>query len=454
MRKEQSNLLAEMPVGQALWKLSFPATMGMLINALYNVIDTIFVGRFVGDLGIAGLTVAFPIQMLALGIGGMFGMGCASIASRQLGAQEYEKADQTVSTTIFWNGLITLGMIVIGLLFFRPVLTLFGASDTIYPYAADYMQIIFPAFFFFTYGVTVNHPIRAEGRPVISMISMVAGAVCNILLDWIFMGFFHWGIRGAALATAVSQLLAAAIQTGYLLSGRSHYRIRMKNVDFGGRTLWEVMAIGSSAFFTQAGASLLVSVLNHSLHNYGGDLAIAVYGVINKVTSFLIMPLVGIRQGVQPLLGYSWGAQNFTRAWETLKIALRTMLIYSAVSYIVVMMLANPIITLFSGGGTLNEIGTPALRITICAILFASVQILTSSMYQSFGRAIPALVTSLMRQFLVLIPLILILPVLTGWGLTAIWIAFPAADVLSGSICSVLFIRELRNLREHTPLEQ
>lgn len=452
MRKEQSNLLAEMPVGQALWKLSFPATMGMLINALYNVIDTIFVGRFVGDLGIAGLTVAFPIQMLALGIGGMFGMGCASIASRQLGAQEFEKADRTVSTTVFWNGLITLGMIAIGLVFFRPVLTLFGASETIYPYAADYMQIIFPGFFFFTYGVAINHPVRAEGRPIVAMISMISGAGGNILLDWLFMGVFHWGIRGAALATVASQILSAAILTGYLLSGHSHFRIRVKNVDFGGKTLRDITAIGASAFFTQAGASLLVSVLNHSLHNYGGDMAIAVYGVINKVTSFLIMPLIGIRQGVQPLLGYSWGAKNFARAGETLKIALRSMMIYSIVSYALVMMFAPQIVALFSGGGSLTESGTPALRITICVIFFASVQILVSALYQSFGRAVPAFITSLLRQFLILIPLILILPVVTGWGLTAIWIAFPAADVLSGSICTVLFIREVRALREPAPL--
>ena len=448
MDNKRTKLLGSVPITKALITLSLPATIAMLINALYNVVDTIFVGKYVGDLGIAGLTIAFPIQMLILGIAAMFGMGSASIISRQLGAKKYLDANKTLSTMIFFNFIVIFILSVIGLVFMKPILNLFGASPTSYKFAFEYMKIIYIGFVFFAFGVAVNNTVRAEGRSFISMISMIAGAVLNIALDFIFMGLLNMGIEGAAIATVTSQIVSALILLYALVSKKSILKFSIKEIDFRVKTLSAIILIGISAFFIQAGASLLAAILNNSLEKYGGDTAVATYGIINKIISLLILPIIGIRQGAQPIIGYNFGSRNYKRTLDTIKISLLFMLIYGVLSYLIVMIFTPNVMKLFGGSKELLLLGIPALRITVFAIFLESIEIITSSIYQSKGQALPAFFTSVIRRFFLLIPLVLILPLSTNLGLTALWISFPIADIVTFLICLVLFIKSLKNIKK------
>lgn len=449
MENSRTKLLSNTSITKALITLSLPATIAMLINALYNVVDTMFVGKYVGDLGIAGLTIAFPIQMLVLGISAMFGMGAASLISRQLGAKKFKDANRTISSMLFWNFLVILIFSIMGSVFMKPILTLFGASDAVYPYAKKYMTIIYLGFVFFAFGIAANNTVRAEGRAFISMASMITGALLNVLLDFILLGAFGLGIEGAAIATITSQIVSAIILLYALFSKKSILKVSLKSIDFGLRTFLEIVTIGISAFFIQAGASLLAAILNHSLHSYGGDTAVATYGIINKVISLLILPIIGIRQGAQPILGYSFGAANFSRAKETIKTALLFMIIYGFLSYALVMIFTPSVIKIFGGSADLLEMATPALRIAVGAIFLESVEIMTSSIYQSSGQAIPAFLTSIVRRFFLLIPLVLYLTyIYTNHDVNTLWIAFPIADIFTFIICLFLLIHSVKDLNK------
>jgi len=446
---KNKKMLSEGNVASALMKLSLPATIAMIVNALYNIIDTIFVGQFVGDMGIAGLGVSFPLQMLALGIAGMFGMGAASIASRQMGAGDMDEANKTVSTMIFYNFIIMLLLSILSMIFIEPLLSLFGATDKIYPYAFDYLKIIIPGFVAFSFSVGMNNIVRAEGNANVAMISMLIGAVGNIVLDYIFMGILNLGIEGAAFATVTSQCLSAAFLISYMISGKSHFRISLKKVARKLTLVIDIIKIGVSSFLTQAGTSVLVIIINKSLIFYGGaygEIAIAIYGVINKVLSFMIMPEIGIRQGTQPLLGYAYGDNNYHRVNEIIKVAMKTLFVYSIISYVVVMIFARQIISLFGIDSNLLDMAGQSLQIVIAAVFIVPLQVLGSSLFQSIGRTVPALITSMLRQFICLIPLVIIIPYVTGLGITGIWIAFPIADLISSLVSGYMMKKELNKI--------
>lgn len=443
---KKSEILSEENVVSALIKLSLPATIGMVVNALYNIIDTIFVGQFVGDMGIAGLGVSFPLQMLALGISGMFGMGAASIASRQMGAGDMKNADRTVSTMLFYDIVVIVLLSSLSLIFIEPILKLFGATDNIYPFAFDYLKIIIPGFIAFSFGVAMNNIVRAEGNAKIAMISMLIGAVGNILLDYVFMGIFKFGIEGAAVATVISQSLSALFLISYMVSGKSHFKLSLKKVEYKLKLITDIIKIGIPSLLTQAGTSILVIIINKSLVFYGGvygEISIAIYSVINKILSFMIMPEIGIRQGTQPLLGYAYGNKNYNRVNDIIKASLKTLFIYSIISYLTIMIFARPIISLFGIDSQLLGMATNSLRIVIALIFVVPLQVLSSCLFQSIGRAIPALITSMLRQLICLIPLVVIIPYFTGWGITGIWIAFPIADLISSIISGVMMKKEL-----------
>lgn len=444
MNTKKSMILGEMKVSQALLNLSLPATIAMLVNALYNVVDTIFIGRYVGKLGIAGLSISFPLQVLALGFGAMFGMGCASIVSRYLGEGKHKEANEMVSTTIFYTLVTSILMLTIGLIFLKPILTAFGASGEVYPYARDYMQIIFPGFLFFIFEVCVSNIVRAEGNAKVAMIAMVTGAVSNILLDALFIVVLDYGIQGAAAGTILAQLFQCIYFLIYFKRGHSQFTLHRKYISLKWAVLRDVLVIGLPAFLTHAGNSLLAIVLNNSLGYYGGDNAISIYGIINKLTSLLTMPMVGIRQGTQPILGYSYGAKNFKRARKTVKTSLSYMTIYSFVVTSLVLIFTKLCIGLFTTDAELIANGTSALRLALMATYVVPLQLLTSSVFQAFGKAKPALFTSLIRQFIVLLPLVLIFPLI--WGLNGIWIAFPVSDICAAIVCGTMLLKQQRQL--------
>lgn len=438
LNNDRINILAKMPVGKALLKLSTPSTIAMSVHSLYNIVDTMFVGRYVGALGIAGLSIAFPIQIIATGMAGMYGMGGASVLSRQLGRQDQEGANTTlVSTFIF---CVITGIIygVVGLTFINPILRAFGASDNIYPYAQEYMRIIFPGIIFFMTSIVLNNVVRAEGAAKISMIANFIGAGGNIVLDFFFIVIFRMGITGGALATVIAQGLATVFLLSHYLRMKSIFTFELKYLKLKFELFQEIVSIGFSAFFTQAGNSILSLVLNNTLGFYGGDIMISVYGVVNKVNSFLILPMIGIRQGSQPLLGYSYGAQNFERLNETIKTGLRAMFTYVIIAFTVLQILAPRVFYLFASDMELVNAGAVPLRIVTIFIFLMPITIYTSALFQSIGYARQAILTSVIKVFVV-IPVVYLLSNI--FGTVGIFASLAVADFITAMICLTMLIR-------------
>lgn len=440
-----SERLGTLPIRKLLVQLSLPATVGMIVNALYNLVDTIVVGRGVGAMAIGGLAIAFPIQMFIMAIAQMVGIGSASVISRALGKGDVEQADMTAGnsyTAIVILALITTG---IGMTFLEPLLRIFGATDTLLPYAIEYMRVIFIGSVFFMFAVASNNLIRAEGNAIVAMISMFIGTGLNIILDPIFVFVLDMGIRGAALATIISQFLSFVFVLAYIYSGKSTLKVYPHHLLPRIPILKEIFTVGAPAFARQVGGSALAIVLNNSLGYYGGDLAITAFGIINRVMMFIFMPLFGVVQGFQPIAGYNYGAGKFNRVKEVIRLAMRYTTSYMIVGWLLIMIGSPYIVQVFTTNPEVIELGSSAMRLVLLAVPVIGVQIIGSSVFQAFGKAAPAMILTLLRQFILLIPMLLILPKIGGLGLIGIWIAYPLSDMISTAI-SLGFLRKEMSL--------
>ena len=435
MRKKQ--ILDDDNIKKLLFKLSLPATVGMIVMALYNLVDTIFIGRSVGALGIAGLAIVFPLQMFIMSIAQMLGIGSASIISRSLGAKNYAKAKLTFSNVYLVSIFFSLLIIVIGLFFSSDILKLFGATENILPFAMDYFGIIIFGTVFFSFDMISNNIIRSEGYAKVAMFSMFTGAILNIILDPIFIFGLKMGIKGAALATIISQISMAVYIIFFFQSGKSALHIKDIYPKLKIRIIKEIMSIGSASFFRMVLGSLLVVIVNNSLRVYGGDIAIATYGVISRLIRFIFMPLFGIAQGLQPVLGYNFGAKRYEKAKQSITIAMKNATIITLIGFTAVMLFSHSLISIFSNNPKLIYLGERALRYIVMAIPLVGFQVIVSTIFQAIGKAIPALILTMARQLFFFIPSLLILPKIIG--LNGIWIASPISDTLS-ALLSVYFL--------------
>lgn len=444
---KNSKALGEENIGKLLKRLSIPAMMGMIVNALYNFVDTVFLGQFVGVDAIGALAISFPIQMIIMGLGTMIGIGAASAASRALGAKQIEKADHIVGNAFLSIFIIGILLITLGREFLNPILTLFGATDTLLPLAYDYMNIILMGSIFLTISMVSNNVIRAEGNAKVAMISMMIGTGFNIILDPIFIELLGFGIEGAAIATVLGQVLAFLYVTNYFYRGKSNFKIMPHHLKPNFEYLKEIFTVGFPTFMRQIAGSILAIVVNNSLGFYGGDLAISVYGVINRVLMFILMPMFGIVQGFQPIASFNYGAKNFKRVIEVLKVSIKFLIIYSTIGVIIIQLFPGIIIKMFNNDTELVNLGKVAIRIVTIMIPFVGVQILSASLFQAIGKAGPALIVSMSRQTLFLIPLVLLLPNFNNLGVIGIYAAFPIADVLAIILSLYLLRREVISLK-------
>ncbi|MGM0378429.1 MAG: MATE family efflux transporter [Bacillota bacterium] len=451
--KNNSKQLGEKKISSILLKLSIPATAGMIVNALYNFVDTIFLGRFVGTDAIGALAIAFPIQMIIMGLGSMIGIGAASAASRALGAKRIEKADHIVGNAFLLIFVIGIFLITFGRLGLDPILELFGATKTLKPLAFDYMNVILLGSIFLTISMVSNNIIRAEGNAKVAMISMMIGTGFNIIMDPIFIYYLDFGIKGAALATIIGQLLSFIFVTYYFYSGKSNFKILPHHLKPNFEYIKEIITVGLPTFMRQIASSILAIVVNNSLAIYGGDIAISVYGVVNRVLMFIFMPMFGIVQGFQPIASFNYGAKKYDRVIKVIKLSIKTLIIYSTIGFIGIQLFPEFIIKLFNNDKQLISIGKDALRIITLAIPLVGIQIITGSLFQSLGRALNALIVSMSRQTLFLIPLVLILPKVNNLGLKGIFIAFPIADILSIILSGYLLYREINILKVNRNLK-
>lgn len=443
LENDEQHVLADSHIGRLLFNLSLPAMTGMFVQALYNIVDTIFVGRVIGPMAIAGTTIVFPLQMIVMALAIMVGMGGASVISRALGAGEYQRANRTLGNVIAVIGIVGVTVGLVGNLFIKPILYLFGTSAGIYPYARDYAQIILGGTVFFSFAMTMNNIVRAEGRATVAMTTMLISAILNILLDALFIVGLGWGIQGAAWATVISQLVTDVYLLYYFISGRSSLHFKWHYCRPERRLLREIIAIGSSAFVRQVSGSLIAVIANHYLRIYGGDLAIATYGIIHRISAFFFMPLFGISQGAQPIIGYNYGARRFDKTRRALQLAIRASNIIAGITFVTLMLFPRPLIAIFTTEKNLIEWGVHSLRLFILIIPTIGFQIMGSTFLQALGLARKAFYLTIAKQ-LFLIPCMAILP--RFLGLDGIWLTFPLSDLIFFFVTLWVYLPIVRHL--------
>ncbi|MCT4594231.1 MAG: MATE family efflux transporter [Anaeromicrobium sp.] len=443
---ERSYMLENDKISKVLMKLSLPATVGMVVNALYNIVDTIFIGRGVGTIAIGALAIAFPVQMIIMAIAQTVGIGGASAVSRSLGAKDVERADKVAGNSFSSVFIVSIITAFLSFIFIEPILKIFGATDNLLPYGVEYLRIILIGSIYFPFVVCANNLIRAEGNAKVSMVIMVIGTGLNIILDPLFIFVFNMGIGGAAWATIISQFASLIYVILYMYGGKSSLKVRFRHLKLEWAIIKEIFTVGFSSFARQGAGSIVAIVVNNSLKFYGGDVAISIFGTVNKVIMFLFMPLFGVVQGMQPIVGYNYGAKKFERVKETVKLSIIVTTILATTSVLIGELFPNLIMRVFTKDMYFIENSASVLRIIIAGIPVIGIQVVGATLFQSIGKAIPSLTMSLLRQVLFLIPLVLILPRIGNLGLLGIWIAYPIADILATFVTGFLLKKEMKSM--------
>jgi putative MATE family efflux protein len=447
--EEKSEFLGKEKVSKLLFKLSAPVIVGMLVQALYNVVDTFFVGQAYGTesvQAIGGLSIAFPIQMVIMAFGVVLGTGGSSIISRALGSKELEKAERTLGNVFSLSLILSILISIPCLLFLDGILGIFGATPGIMPYAVEYLEYIILGAIFFVFGVAVQNIVRAEGNARLAMNAMLIAAGLNIILDPILMFGFGMGVQGAAIATVLSQAVSSVWLLQYCLKGKGavHFKSRYLKPEL--KIVKEIGSIGVGSFVMQVSASVMMIFVYNALATYGGDVAIAVFGTIIKVNSFIFLPLLGMAFGLQPIVGYNYGAKQFGRIAEAVKLTLMATMSFGTFGLIMIYLFTGQILGLFSADPQYLDVGKHAVRIMLLGMPLIGLNVVSMTVFQALGKARPSFLLSLSRQVLFLIPLVVILP--GYFELDGVWAAYPISDLLAFLLSGYLLLRIYRIFKE------
>lgn len=441
MNSNKRDAFGTQPLGALLRDQAIPASAGILVMSIYGIVDTIFVGLWVGPLGIAAITVVQPITFLIASIGMAIGVGGASIISRAFGEENDDKAYSTFGNQITLTLSLGIGFVLLGFLFLEEILTLFGGRGDIQGPAAEYFEIVLLGTPFLAWAMMSNNVIRAEGFPRIAMLTIMIPAVVNIVLDPVFIIGLDMGIAGAAWATTISYIASALFATWFFIRGDSQLEISREHLAPRGPIVKETTSLGAVTFARQGTISLLSIVLNNSLFVYGGEVALSVYGIIGRLLMFINFPVLGITQGFVPIVGYNYGARLMDRVNRLIKLAMTSATLISLGIFIVLMVFTHPIVSIFTNDPELISRTVPALRAVFLATPLIAINLLGSAYFQAIGRARPAFILSLSKQGFILIPLIFILPYF--FGIYGIWFAFPIADV-GAALVTIIFLKFVR----------
>jgi len=443
MANQASEDLGTKPISDLIIAQSVPAAIGILVMSLNMIVDTIFVGNFIGAVAIAVITVVLPIVFLIASIGMAVGVGGASIISRAFGANNDEKAQHTFGNQLVLSFGLSISLAGLGLYFADEALALFGAQGEVLAPARVYYNIVMASAPLLAMVMTGNPVIRAEGQPTFSMIALIVPSVANLILDYVLIVVFDFGMAGAGYATAFSYLFSFLYIGWFFTSAHSELKIKLKCLVLEWSIVKEIGALGGVTLARQGVISVLSIVLNNSLVTYGGGAALAAYGIISRMLMFALFPVMGIAQGYQPIAGFNYGAEKFDRVRETINKSILYATSLAVLVFIIIMFFPHQIVRIFTTDVEIVQLTPNALRIVFAITPLIAIQLIGSSYFQAIGKAGPALLLSLSKQGFFLIPLLLVLP--GYFGLLGIWMSFPIADFLSTSLTWFYLRQELRD---------
>ncbi|MBO5008244.1 MAG: MATE family efflux transporter [Clostridia bacterium] len=445
--------LANEPIGKLLLKLSIPTVVAQLINMLYNIVDRIYIGHMPGDgsLALTGVGVCMPIIMLVSAFAALVSSGGAPRASIFMGEKDTESAEKTLGNCFSLQIVVSVILTAVLLIWNKDLLLAFGASENTIGYATDYMSIYAIGTLFVQMTLGMNTFITAQGFTTTSMVSVIIGAVCNIVLDPIFIFGFQMGVKGAALATIISQMLSCVWIISFLCGKKTQLKIKKENLKLRADIILPCIALGTAAFVMQSSESVISVCFNSSLLKYGGDIAVGAMTIMTSVMQFAMLPLQGIAQGAQPITSYNFGAKNAGRVKKTFRLLLTTCLTYSIALWAAVMVVPGVFVKIFTSDSTLAQFAAPMLRIYLGGLGLFGIQIACQMTFTSLGKAANSIVVAVVRKFVLLLPLIYIMPSLLADKTQAVYMAEPVADIIAVTFTAILFTFQFKKaLKEIT----
>ena len=442
MTKSSTELLGSLPIPKLLIQQAIPASIGILVMSLNILIDTIFVGQWIGSNAIAAINVVLPVSFFIAALGMSIGIGGASIISRSLGEQNSARASHTFGNQITLTLALTVLVVLFGVAFVDQIIPLFGGKGALFSYARTYYLIVMYGVPVLAFCMMANNSIRAEGKPKNAMYAMLLPSVSNLLLDYLFIKVFDWGMTGAAWATTLSYGVCAAYIISFFVFGNSALKPSLKNFSLQRDLVVEIASLGSVTLVRQAMVSITVLLVNNILFAFGGEASITVYAIISRMLMFATFPIFGITQGFLPIAGYNYGAKNWERVRKSINISIFYATALASLVFIVIFFFSESIPQIFSNDVEVSKQAPLALRYVFLALPIVGIQLIGAAYFQAIGKATPALLLTLSRQGFFFIPLLFILP--PYFGVTGVWIAFPIADLLSTLVTIYFLNRAVR----------
>lgn len=434
-------------IGKLLTQYAIPAIIAMTASSLYNMVDSIFIGHGVGALAISGLAITFPLMNLAAAFGSLVGVGASTLVSVKLGQKDYTTAQQILGNVVSLNLIIGIAFTLLTLVFLDPILFFFGASEATIPYAHDYMVIILLGNVVTHMYLGLNSVLRSAGHPQKAMTATILTVIINTLLDPLFIYTFNMGIKGAAVATILAQIISLAWlvklfsqKKDLLHFKRGIYRLRKKLVE-------NIIGIGLASFFMNLASCFIVILINKGLQQYDGDLAIGAFGIVNRIVFLFVMIVMGLNQGMQPIAGYNFGAQQYHRVNQVMKTTVIIATIITTSGFIVGELMPGLAVSVFTTDQTLIQMSADGLRIVVACFPIIGFQMVTSNFFQSIGMAKKAIILSLSRQVLILIPCLIILPLF--WGSKGVWFSMPISDAAASLIAGAMLYKQFKEFKHH-----
>ena len=429
-------------IGKLLKQYATPAIIAMLATSLYNMVDSIYIGQGVGPMAISGLAVTFPLMNISIAFGTLVGVGAATLISILLGQKDYKMANRVLGNVVILNVVISALVTALGLIFLDPILFFFGASENTITYAREYMVVILWGNIISHLYHGLNGVVRSSGRPRLAMAATILAVVLNTILDPVFIFVFRMGIRGAAIATVLAQVIALIWITKILCNRDNVLHFSREVFKFDFKIAWRSLSIGMSPFLMNIASCFVVILINNQLKRYGGDLAIGAYGIANRLCFLFFTLTMGLNQGMQPIAGYNYGARKYGRVKEVLRLTIICSVAALTVGFITGLAIPRFAVSLFTRDAELQGIAARAFRLSVMMFPLVGFQAVVTNFYQCIGYVGKAIFLSLTRQLLFLIPFLLIFPLL--WGLDGVWLSMPASDLVSFLVTLFMIIPLMR----------